>query len=128
MIGFFTRDIQDSLSCCIAVGFCWLNLNSANNVLNHIVSFVPSESAIYSASIVDKAIVFCFRVFQDMIPSFNQNRYPDIECLSSTSFAQSASQDPRKLIILSSKEFPPKVRDKSIVAFKYLKIRKTAVQ
>src|SRR4051794_18370070 len=77
----------------------------------------------YSASVVDKAIVGCLLQFHEIAPTPTKNTYPVVDRRSLASPAQSASQYPRKAMCL-----PPRHNLRSKVPCKYLKMRFTAPQ
>ena len=78
-------------------------------------SFVQWLVAMYSANVVDSAMVGCFLHFYEMTPTPTKNTYPVVDCRSFTSPAQSASQNPLNTISL-----PPRHNLKPKVPFKYL--------
>jgi len=77
----------------------------ANSCLSQITSFVHWLVAIYSASVVDNAMVGCFLHFHEMAPRPTRNTYPVIDHRSLVSLSQSTSQNPLKAISL-----PPRQR------------------
>jgi len=56
--------IDPLLSLKIMVGNFCVNLSSLNKFLNQCASCVTSDKAIYSASMVDKAVTDCFLEYQ----------------------------------------------------------------
>ena len=58
---------------------------SVMNFFNHTTSLAASLAAIYSASVVESAVVGCLELFQDTAPPFKVNRNPDVDLLSSGS-------------------------------------------
>ena len=57
---------------------------------SHITSFTASDNAMYSASVVDRATMSCFLVFQDITPPQMVITYPPVErrsCLSQPSLS-----------------------------------------
>ena len=48
---------------------------------NQTASLVASLAAIYSASIVESAVMGCLELFQDTAPPLNVNKNPDVDIL-----------------------------------------------
>ena len=59
--------------------------SSMMNFLIQTASLTAFDAAIYSASVVESAIVFCFELFQLTAPLFRQKTYPDCDLKSSLS-------------------------------------------
>src|SRR3954470_14157604 len=70
------------------------NRNSTNRFFNHVISQSPTAMALYSASAVDRATTSCFLLRQDTGFPPTNIQYPEVDLLSSTQLAQSASQYP----------------------------------
>jgi hypothetical protein len=66
------------------------------NFVIHMASLVAYVLAMYSTSVVGKAIVGCRSLVQEMAPPPIMNTNPMVDLLSSRSLAQSASQYPTK--------------------------------
>jgi len=62
-------------------------------------SFVPSDSAIYSASVLESATVFGFFDPHSIAVPANKKAYPVHDLLSSMQLAQSASMNPSGLVV-----------------------------
>ncbi len=96
-VGFFVNDIAPWLSHRITIAFfSFMYLNSFMSFVIHIASLVACVLAMYSASVVDKEIVGCHLLFQEMVPPPIMNTNLVVDLLSSRSPAQSASQYPTK--------------------------------
>jgi hypothetical protein len=92
-VGFFVNDIAPWLSHQITIAFfSFIYPYSFMNFVIHMVSLVVCVFAMYSAMVVDKAIVGCRLLFQEMasLPIMSTN--PVVHLLSSRSPTQSASQ------------------------------------
>jgi hypothetical protein len=70
--------------------------NSFMNFVIHMASLVACVLAMYLAFVVDRAIVGCHLLLQEMAPPPIMNTTPVVDLLSSRSPAQSASQYPTK--------------------------------
>jgi hypothetical protein len=81
------------------------------------VSLVACVLAMYSTSVVDKVIVGCHLLLQEMAPPPNMNTNHVLDLLSSRSLAQSASQYPTK----SWGGNPPKCNLNSKMPCKYVR-------
>jgi hypothetical protein len=66
------------------------------NFVIHMASLVACVLAMYSAFVVERAIVGCHLLLQEMVPPPIMNMNPMVDLLSSRSPAQSASQYPTK--------------------------------
>jgi len=66
--GFLLRFIAPSLSANRIVGHDCLIVSSSNSCWNHSSSCTASDSAMYSASVLDRATVACFFVIQEIGP------------------------------------------------------------
>jgi hypothetical protein len=66
--------------------------NSFMSFVIHIVSLVACVLAMYSALVINKTIVGCHLLFQEMAPPPIMNTNPVVDLLSSRSPAQSVSQ------------------------------------
>ena len=90
----------------------------AINFLNQKSSFVASEAAIYSTFVVESAMMDCLELFQLTALLLQTNTYPDVDFLSSGLDLKS------ELVYLSTRnlELPPKIKNKSLVFLKYLRI------
>jgi len=92
-VGFFVNDIAPWLSHRITIGFfSFMYPNSFMNFVIHMVSLVVCVLAMYSISIVNKVIVGCRLLFQEMAPFPITNTNPMVDFLSSRSLAQFVSQ------------------------------------
>ena len=65
--------------------------NSEMNSFNQTAFLAASDAAIYSASIVESAIVLCLELFQLTTPPFKVNMNPDCDLKSSMSVWKLAS-------------------------------------
>ena len=83
---------------------------SFRKLRNHKASLAAWVCAIYSASVLDNAIMYCFFELQDTAPLPIWNEYPEIECRCFWP-AQSASQYPSTRVLVR----PPKVSHRSLV-------------
>ncbi|KAJ9545013.1 hypothetical protein OSB04_024720 [Centaurea solstitialis] len=54
-------------------------LRSVIKFLSQTASFAASEAAMYSASVVESAIVSCFELFHEIAPPFRVKTYPDCD-------------------------------------------------
>ena len=70
---------------------------SWTNVCKYIASFTAWVCAMYSASVLDNATIYCFFELQVMVPISMWNEYPEIECLCSCP-AQPASQNHSRIV------------------------------
>src|SRR5882762_2881867 len=68
----------------------WISRRKARN---HKASFAAWVCAMYSASVLNNAIMYCFFELQDMAPFPKWKEYPEMECRCFWP-AQSASQYP----------------------------------
>jgi hypothetical protein len=92
-VGFFVNDIAPCLSHRITITFFFLIYpNSFMNFVIRMVSLVAYVFAMYSALVVDKAIMGCRSLVQEMAPLPIMNTNLMVDLLSSRSPAQSASQ------------------------------------
>ena len=91
--GFLAIDIDPSLSPRSRIGSLWMNPNSPYRCRIHVASQAASDSATYSASVDDRAIVDCFLDPQVIAPLLDRNTYPEIDFWSSA-FAKVASENP----------------------------------
>jgi hypothetical protein len=96
-VGFFINDIATWLSHQITIAFfSFIYPNSFMSFVIHMPSLVACVLAMYSASVVDKAIVGCHLLLQKMVPPPIMNTNPVVDLLSSRSPGQSTSQYPTK--------------------------------
>jgi len=65
--------------------------SSPMNFLSHIASFAASCAAMYSASVVESAMVLCLALFQLTAPPLRQKTNPDCDLKSSLSVWKLAS-------------------------------------
>jgi hypothetical protein len=94
-VGFFVNDITPWLSHRITIAFfSFMYPDSFMSFVIHMASLVACVLAMYSASVVDKAIVGCRLLFHKVAPPPIMNTNPVVDLLSSRSLAQSASQYP----------------------------------
>ena len=93
------------------------------NFLNQKSFFAASEAATYSASMIESAMMDCLKLFQLTVPSLQTNTYPDIDFLSSESDIKSELVYPST----HNSEPPPKIKNKSLVFLKYLRMFFTAI-
>lgn len=84
------------------------------------------ERAIYSPSVDKAATVVCFLLFHEMMQSLRVKMYPEIDCWSSISLAQSESLYPVRTSAFSL--FSPRTRQNSRVPTRYHKTRSAAFQ
>src|SRR4051794_18970287 len=109
--------MQPWLSAWIVAALTYVNLRSSKRMRSQMASLVAFEAAMYSASTVDNATVGSFFDNQEIeLPAMSKMK-PPIDCLVSTSCAQSESVHPTRLTPLPG---PPKVSPKCTVPFKYL--------
>jgi hypothetical protein len=106
------------------LSFIYIYPNSFMSFVIHMASLVTCVLAMYSALIVDKAIVSCHLLLQEMAPPPVMNTNPVVDRLSSRSPAQSASQYPTK----SWGDNPLKRNLNSKVPRKYQKMHLTIIQ
>src|ERR1700761_1133266 len=92
-IGFSANLRADRLSIWIVVGPLFTNSSSDPSSRSHKTSQVVFERAMYSASMVERAMVGCLREIQDTGAFPRKEIYPLIDLRSTVSFAQSASQN-----------------------------------
>ena len=107
----------------INVGPSYTYLTSAKSCLSQIIFLVQQLVSMYSASVLDNAMVGCFLHFHEMTPTPTKYTYPLVDHWLFASPAQSASQKPLKPISL-----PPRHILKSKLPFKYLMIYFTTIQ
>ena len=81
--GFFAIAMELLLSPLITVGLCWGYPSSSNKFCNEHTSCPASDRAMYSACIVERAILDCFLDFQVIAPPAAEKTYPDIDLWSS---------------------------------------------
>jgi hypothetical protein len=92
-VGFFVNDIAPWLSHRITIAFLSLKYpNSFMNFVIHMASLVACVLAMYSASIIDKAIMGCHLLLQEMATPPIMNTNLVVVLLSSRSSTQSTSQ------------------------------------
>ncbi len=124
-VGFFINDIAPWLSHRITIPFfSFMYPNSFMSFVIHMASLVACVLAMYSASVVDKAIVGGRLLLHEVAPPPIMNINPVVDFLSSRSPAQSASQYPTT----SWGDNPPKRNLNCNVPCKYQKMRFTAIQ
>ncbi|KAJ9561692.1 hypothetical protein OSB04_006852 [Centaurea solstitialis] len=125
--GSFACATAPELSQNISIGLEILatTLRSDRKFLSQTASFAASHAAMYSASVVESAIVSCFELFHEIAPPFRVKTYPDCDLKSSLSVWKLASEYPVTLI--SSSE-PPKTKNISFVLLRYLRMFLTATQ
>ena len=70
---------------------------SWTNVHKYITSFTAWVWAMYSASVLNNTVIYCFFKLQVMAPMPIWNKYPKIKCLCGCP-AQSASQNPSRIV------------------------------
>ena len=85
---------SDSSLVILLNGVFGVALTSDNSLLGHTASCVTALSATFSASAVGSVITGCFLLNQLIAPPNMTNRFPVVECQSSMSPAQSASENP----------------------------------
>ena len=103
-MGFLASCMQPWLSHMMDVAPSCTYPTSANSCRSQIASFVHWLVAIYSASVVDNAMVGCFLHFHEMAPRPTRNTYPVVDRRSLVSPAQCASQNPTKDMSLPPRE------------------------
>ncbi len=92
-MGFLVNDIAPLLSNQITIAFfSFMYLNSFMKFAIHMACLVACVLAMYSASIIDRAIVGCRLLLKEMVPPPIMNTNPVMDLLSSRSSAQFASQ------------------------------------
>jgi hypothetical protein len=124
-VGFLVNDIAPWLSHRITIAFFSLMYpNFFMSFAIHMASLVTYVLAIYSTFVVDKTIVGCRLLLQEMAPSPIMNTNLVVDLLSSRSPAQSASQYPTKPWGVNLWKHNLKCK----VPCKYRKMRLTAVQ
>ena len=100
-----------------------ITLSFATNFLNQKPFFAASEAATYLAFVVESAMMDCLEFFQLTESPLQTNTYSDVDFLSSKSDMKSVSVYPST----RNSEPPPKIKNKSLVFLKYLKIFFTAI-
>ena len=110
------------LSSTVSLGASWI---SERKVHIHSPSFVACANTMYSDSVLDKAIIYCFFELHVTVPWPIWNKYPDIKCRWGCP-AQSASQYPHVINLVVC--FPPKVSHNAHVVPRYTMILFTASQ
>ncbi|KAJ9566994.1 hypothetical protein OSB04_002960 [Centaurea solstitialis] len=125
--GSFACATAPELSQNISIGLEILatTLRSDRKFLSQTASFAASDAAMYSASVVESAIVSCFELFHEIAPPFMVKTYPDCDLKSSLSVWKLASEYPVTLI---SSSVPPKTKNISFVLLRYLRMFLTATQ
>ncbi len=124
-VGFFVNDIAPWLSHRITIAFfSFMYLDSFMSFVIHIASLVACVLAMYSASVVDKAIVGCRLLLHEVAPPPIMNTNPMVDLLSSRSPTQSTSQYPTT----SWGDNPLRHNLNCNVPCKYRKMRFTAIQ
>jgi len=124
-VGFFINDITPWLSHRITIAFFFFMYpNLFMSFLIHMASLVACVFAMYSTSVIDKAIMGYRLLLQEMAPPPIMNTNPMVDLLSSRSLAQSTSQHPTK----SWGGNPPKRNLNCKVLCKYQKMRLTTIQ
>jgi len=94
-VGFLVNDIAPWLSHQITIiFFSSMYHKSIINFVIHMASFVACVFAMYSAFVVDNAIVGCHLLLQEMAPPPIMKTNPMVDLLSSRSPPRSASQYP----------------------------------
>src|SRR5262249_19670106 len=99
---------------------------TSSSVMNFFIqtaSLAASAAAIYSASVVESAIVACLEFLQLTAPPLSMNTNPDTDLLSSGSDWKLES-----VKALSCRSPPPYSRKRSLDLLKYLRIHFTAAQ
>ncbi len=123
-VRFFINDIAPWLSHRITIAFfSFIYPNSFMSFVIHMASLVACVLAMYSALVVDKTIVGCRLLLQEMPPPPIMNTNHVVDLLSSRSPTQFTSQ-------YSTKSWggnPPKRNLNSKVLCKYQKMRLTTV-
>ena len=94
------------------------------NFLNQKPSFAAFEVVTYSASVVESAMIGCLKLFQLTVPPLHMNIYPDVD------FLLSRSDINFELVYPSTRNLEPplKIKNKSLVLLKYLRMFFTAIQ
>ncbi len=124
-MGFLVNDIAPLLSHQITIAFfSFMYPNSFMIFAIHMASLIAYVLAMYSASVVDRAIMGCHLLLQKMAPPPIMNTNPMVDLLLSRSPTQSASQYPTKPWGAN----PRKHNLNSKVPCKYRKMRLTAIQ
>jgi hypothetical protein len=98
--------------------------SSASKDSNQIISAVAISIALYSASVLERATVTCFRALQEIRLEPKNTANPPVERLSSILPAQSTSEK----ALTTNEFFLGIVRPISAVQLTYLRIRFTDVQ
>jgi len=102
------------------IGSCgesfWEPWMSFGNWINHFASLEASEQAMNSASKVDMAMRLRFRDCHEIAPLLARNTWPPWDLRSVLSLAQSESEYPMRLLLMS---MPLKCSRKSAVDLKY---------
>ena len=101
-----------------------ITLSFAINFLNQKPFFAAFEAATYSASVVESVMMGCLKLFQLTVLPLHTNTYPDIDFLSSESDMKFESVYPST----HNSEPPPKIKNKSLILLKYLRMFFTAIQ
>ena len=91
---FLVRHMVDWLSLRMVVSRILLLNRSLASCQSHIASWEAADSATYSASAVERAMQVCLLLLQLMAAPAKRNTYPEVDFLSPTSPAQSASEYP----------------------------------
>src|SRR5277367_1836996 len=105
----------------------WGNPNSLERFLSQTASRPASESATYSASVVDSAIMDCFLDFQVITPPAAKKTYPIVDFISQL-FAYAVSAKPWKRVSFSHLSLGLRyVIPRVLVPARYLSIRFNAV-
>ncbi len=124
-VGFFVNDIAPWLSHQISITFfSFIYPNSFMSFVIHMASLVAYVMAMYSTLVIDKAIVGCHLLLQEMTPPPIMNTNHVVNLLSSRSPVQSASQYPTQ----SWGGNPLKRNLNSKVPCKYWKMCLTVIQ
>ncbi len=124
-VGFLVNDIALWLSHQITIAFfSSMYFKSMTNFIIHMASFVACMFAMYSASVVDNAIIGCRLLLQEMAPPLIMKTNPVVDLLFSRSPPQSASQ-------YLSTSLDGVALNRNLICklpCKYRKIRLTAIQ
>ncbi len=124
-MGFFVNDIAPWLSHRITIAFfSFMYPNSFTSFVIYMASLVACVLAMYLALVVDRAIVGCHLLFQEMVPPPIMNTNHVVDLLSSRSPPQSTSQYLTKPWGVN----PPKRNLNCKVACEYRKMHLTAIQ
>ena len=98
--------------------------SSVINFLNQNTSLVASEVTMYSASIVESAMIDYLKLFQLTDPPLHKKIHHDVDFLSSTSVIKSELVYPSTF----SSDPPLKIKNKFLVLLKYLRMFFTVIQ